>query len=91
MSDINNSSVYLGLHRFNALPESTGDQSFSVAILDNAKSGFVLTGLYTKNVTKFYAKSVKNDQTENLSLSPEEKLAILNATKSNSSYESKNN
>lgn len=91
LSDQNNPSVLLGLHRFNALPESTGDQSFSVAILDNTKSGFVLTGLYTKNITKFYAKGIKNDISENLSLSPEEKLAILNATKPNSSYESKNN
>ncbi len=91
IQDQNNSSVLLGLHRFNALPESTGDQSFSVAILDSTKSGFVLTGLYTKNITKFYAKSIKNDNSENLSLSPEEKLAILNATKPNTSYESKNN
>lgn len=68
------------LVRFNPFQETGGDHSFSVAILDGNKDGFVMTGLHTRERTRVYSKPVVNGKSE-LDLSKEESQALKNAQK----------
>ncbi|MDD3612684.1 MAG: DUF4446 family protein [Caldicoprobacterales bacterium] len=49
----------IGLVRYNAFDQMGGDQSFSVALLDDRGDGFVLTNLYGRNSSSTFAKPVK--------------------------------
>lgn len=71
----------INITRFNPFDNVGGDQSFILTILDQANSGVILTSLHNRDLTRIYAKSVKNGQTENNTLSKEEKLAIVNTIK----------
>ena len=70
----------VGLIRFNPFGEIGGDQSFSVALLDQEDSGVVITSHYGKDMQRVYAKSVKQGKSE-YSLSVEEEDAIKQAKK----------
>lgn len=70
----------VGLIRFNPFRETGGDHSFSLAVLDDQDTGFVLTGLHTRERTRIYIKPVKNGNSE-LELSGEEKKALTKALK----------
>jgi len=48
----------VGVVRYNPFGNSGGDMSFSIALLDNKDTGFVLTGLYIENKTNLFAKPV---------------------------------
>lgn len=69
----------IGFIRFNPFPQTGGDQSFSLSLLDEKDSGFVLSSLHSRDTTRFYAKTIKNGQPEGSKLSDEEKKAIKNA------------
>jgi len=69
----------IGVIRFNPFQEVGGDQSFSVALLDAQNNGFVITGLYTREGNRIFAKPIENGQSKYL-LSGEEKEAIKKAT-----------
>ncbi|MEA3355006.1 MAG: DUF4446 family protein [Patescibacteria group bacterium] len=69
----------IGFIRFNPFPQTGGDQSFSLSLLDEKDTGFVLSSLHSRNATRFYAKTIKNGKAEDLKLSNEEKKAIKNA------------
>ncbi len=71
----------IGLVRFNPFAQIGGDQSFSLAVLDNNNSGFVLSGLHGRETTRLYAKPIKNSKAVGYELSTEEKQAIKNAKK----------
>lgn len=66
--------------RFNPFSNTGGDQSFSLAILDGYDSGFVITGLHSRERTRFYIKQVKNGKST-YELSKEERDAIAKAKK----------
>ena len=68
----------VGLVRFNPFGEIGGDQSFSVALLDNEYSGVVITSHYGKEMQRVYAKLIKQGKSE-YSLSLEEEEAIKKA------------
>jgi len=68
----------VGLVRFNPFKELGGDQSFSVAVLDEEDNGFVITSHYGREANRVYAKPVNNGKSSN-SLSNEEKEAINKA------------
>ena len=68
----------IGVIRFNPFQEVGGDQSFSVALLDAQNNGFVITGLYTREGNRIFAKPIENGQSKYL-LSGEEKEAIKKA------------
>jgi len=68
----------VGIVRYNPFSNVGGDQSFSIALLDANNDGFVLTGLYTREGNRVYAKPIKNGASE-YSLSDEEKKAISRA------------
>ena len=69
----------IGFIRFNPFPQTGGDQSFSLSLLDEKDTGFVLSSLHSRNATRFYAKTIKNGKAGDFKLSNEEKKAIKNA------------
>jgi len=68
----------VGMIRFNPFKEGGGDQSFSIAVLDDGNNGFVLTSLYSNTINRIYSKPVVNG-ISSYSLSQEEKEAINKA------------
>ncbi len=68
--------------RFNPFSEGGGNQSFSLALLDDNNDGVVVTALYTKEGSRVYGKPIKEGKSE-FSLSEEEKKAIEKACKKN--------
>ena len=66
------------LIRFNPFKEVGGDQSFSLALLNEDNDGVVLTSLYTRQDNRVYGKTIKKGVSE-YSLSNEEKEVIEKA------------
>lgn len=66
------------LVKFNPFSELGGDQSFSIALLDDQNQGIVITSLHGRQATRLYTKIVGD---ENVKLSEEEKKAIKLASK----------
>lgn len=67
-----------GVVRFNPFGEMGGDQSFSLALLDQDNNGVVVTSHYTIEHQRVYAKPLKKGKSE-YSLSKEEKEAVEKA------------
>ena len=61
--------------RFNPFRDTGGDQSFVIALLDDAGTGVVVTGLHSRAETRMYAKQVSAGSSE-YPLSDEEVAAI---------------
>jgi len=71
----------LSVVRFNPFGEMGGEQSFSVALLDEENNGFVITSHYGREANRTYAKQIKNGQSA-YALSKEEQQAISQAVSS---------
>lgn len=71
----------IGIVRFNPFSEIGGDQSFSVALLDEKNNGMVITSLYNQEGSRIYTKPIKSGDSS-YSLSQEEKEAISKAINS---------
>jgi len=69
----------IGVIRFNPFKEVGGDQSFSIALLDAKNNGFIITGLYTREGNRIFAKPIENSQSKYM-LSGEEREALEKAT-----------
>ena len=67
--------------RFNPFEDIGGDQSFILTILNNNNDGVVVTSLHNRDLTRIYAKPIKNGEGNNITLSKEEKLAIVKTIK----------
>ncbi|RED83369.1 DUF4446 family protein [Cohnella phaseoli] len=65
----------VGVHRFNAFSDSGSDLSFSVAFINEAQDGVIITGIHGREQTFLYAKPIDKGQSAYM-LSPEEKTAI---------------
>lgn len=65
----------VGLVRFNAFDNTGSDLSFSVAMLNAANSGFVLSGIYGREESRVYAKPLEKGEST-YTLTREEKQAI---------------
>jgi hypothetical protein len=79
-----NSQFYIqkiGLVRFNPFNDTGGDQSFILALVDDKDSGVVISGLHTRNGTRWYAKKVQGGKGVEHELSSDELKAIKSATK----------
>lgn len=63
------------LIRYDAYNELSGRQSMSIALLDEHRSGIVLTCIHHRDQARLYAKQVRDGQGE-LELSPEEAEAV---------------
>jgi hypothetical protein len=75
------SKCKINITRFNPFENVGGNQSFILTILDQSNSGAIITSLHNRDLTRLYAKQIKNGQGENNTLSKEEKLAIVNTIK----------
>ena len=69
----------VSLTRFNPFSELGGDHSFSIAILNGHLTGFLLTGLHTRERTRVYVKNVEKGRCEQ-ELSKEEKRVLEKAS-----------
>ena len=75
------SDVKINILRFNPFENIGGDQSFILTILNHNNDGVVVTSLHNRDLTRIYAKPIKNGQGDNITLSKEEKLAIVKTIK----------
>lgn len=66
----------VGIIRYNPFGETAGsNQSFSIAFCDERGNGAVVSGIYTRENIKLYAKPIKEYKSE-YTLTPEEEEAI---------------
>lgn len=75
----NKSHQYLqkiGFKRFNPFGDTGGQQSFIISILDNNSDGVVISSLYGRNGTHWFAKKVNSGKGLDLELTEEEKETI---------------
>lgn len=70
----------VGMVRYNPFSEVGGDQSFSIAALNENNDGFVITSHYLREFNRVYAKSIEKG-TSKYQLSKEEEDAINRAIK----------
>ncbi|MBI4080600.1 MAG: DUF4446 family protein [Candidatus Levybacteria bacterium] len=70
----------IGLLRFNPFKDTGGDQSFIVALIDANDTGIVISGLYSRSGTRWYAKKIVAGKGSDHELSDEEKKALKLAT-----------
>lgn len=64
--------------RFNPFKDAGGDQSFSIAALDDEKNGFVVSSLFGREINRVYAKPIRTGESQ-YQLTDEEKKAIEQA------------
>ena len=65
----------VGLVRYNPFEETGGNQSFALALLNEAGDGWVLSSLHARSGTRVYAKSIKAGRADT-GLSEEETAAL---------------
>ncbi len=61
--------------RFNPFPESGGNQSFAIALINEEGDGFIISSLYSREKTSVFAKPIKGGKSE-YELTEEEKKAL---------------
>jgi len=69
----------VSLVRFNPFSEMGGDHSFSLALLDAHLTGFIVTGLHTRERTRVYIKKIDGGKCKQ-DLSKEEREALKKAS-----------
>jgi hypothetical protein len=69
----------IGILRFNPFKDTGGDQSFIVALVDGHDTGIVISGLYSRSGTRWYAKRVVEGKPIDHQFSEEEKKALAQA------------
>jgi Protein of unknown function (DUF4446) len=69
----------VGLIRFNPFKDTGGDQSFVLSLIDGNDTGVILSGLYSRSGTRWYAKRVVNGKGVEHELTEEEKTALKEA------------
>lgn len=68
----------IGVVRYNAFQDVGSNLSFAIAFLDRNNNGIVLNGVYARDTSSIYAKTVVDGESE-YELSEEEKQAIEKA------------
>ena len=69
------------LLRYNPYDETGGDQSFTLALLDDGGNGIVITSLHARSATRIFAKPVIGAKAVKHQFSEEERQAIEGAMK----------
>ena len=69
----------VGLLRFNPFKDTGGDQSFILSLVDGKDTGVVISGLYSRSGTRWYAKRVVSGKGVDYELSEEEKKSLKEA------------
>lgn len=76
--DVSVALRHVAVVRFSAIQDMGGQYSFSMALLDDDGTGFVLTCIQNQTTSRVYAKPVLQ-RTSDIPLSPEELQAITSA------------
>jgi len=66
----------IGLVRFNPFKDTGGDQSFILSVVDGNDTGVIISGLYARTGTRWYAKRVVKGKSLEHELSDEEKKSL---------------
>jgi hypothetical protein len=66
----------IGLLRFNPFKDTGGDQSFILTLVDANDTGVIISGLYSRSGTRWYAKKVVKGRGAEHELSDDEKKAL---------------
>jgi hypothetical protein len=66
----------IGLLRFNPFKDTGGDQSFILSLIDAEDTGVVITALYSRSGTRWYAKRVHSGKGVEHELSEDEKKSL---------------
>lgn len=69
----------IGLVRFNPFKDTGGDQSFILSLVDGNDTGVVISGLYARSGTRWYAKRIVKGKSIEHGLSEEERKALKEA------------
>lgn len=69
----------VGLIRYNPFKDTGGDQSFVLSLIDGNDTGVIISGLYSRSGTRWYAKRVANGKGADHELTEEEKKALKEA------------
>lgn len=69
----------IGLIRFNPFKDTGGDQSFILSLTDSKDTGVIISGLYSRSGTRWYAKKIKEGKGVEHDLSEEEKKVLREA------------
>lgn len=69
----------VGLVRFNPFKDTGGDQSFILSLIDGNNTGVIISALYSRSGTRWYAKRVSKGKTVQHELSEEERKALEQA------------
>jgi hypothetical protein len=72
-----------GFVRYNAFKDTSGDMSYSLALLDDEGDGFVVSGIFSREENRTYVKQIHAWNGEAGSLSEEEEQCIRKAYKDN--------
>lgn len=64
------------LLRYNPYEETGGDQSFTIALLNDKGSGFILTSLHARSGTRVFSKPIEEWKSSKYQLSKEEQTVI---------------
>lgn len=76
LSKMTDSCIHkIGLIRYNAYKDTGSNLSFALALLNENNNGVVLNGIYSRDTSNIYCKTVKNGKSE-YALSSEEEQAI---------------
>ena len=73
--DMNLCVQKVGIVRYSAFKDTGSDLSFALALLDKNNNGVVLNGIYSREMSNIYAKTVENGKSS-YTLSEEEQQAI---------------
>ncbi|OGH11652.1 MAG: hypothetical protein A3B38_02960 [Candidatus Levybacteria bacterium RIFCSPLOWO2_01_FULL_36_13] len=66
----------IGLLRFNPFKDTGGDQSFVLSLVDSTNTGVIISALYSRSGTRWYAKRVVEGKGSEYELSDEEKQVL---------------
>lgn len=66
----------IGLVRFNPFKDTGGDQSFVLSLVDSNNTGVIISALYSRSGTRWYAKRVVDGKGTEYELSDEEKQVL---------------
>lgn len=66
----------IGLVRFNPFKDTGGDQSFVLSLVDSNNTGVIISALYSRSGTRWYAKRVSQGKGTEYELSEEEKQVL---------------
>lgn len=82
-STLNSCTQHCGIVRYDAYGDVSGQQSFSLAMLDGNHNGTIITALYGRHDTRCFGKVVQNGKSPQI-LSEEETEALAEALRDSS-------